>query len=90
MEEQSLEEQFRGRWPGLFRDVEAGFYLPACWRDHVWRLCLDLEASGLDPEVRCVQVKEKFGGLRFYVRGPVTEAQHELIDRAESATLAPK
>jgi hypothetical protein len=32
------------------------------------------------------QVKEKFGGLRFYV-GPASDELYEAIDRAEAASL---
>jgi hypothetical protein len=50
-----------------------GFEHGEGWFDIVWRLCEDLEPlvatfeqqSGLQFEV--LQVKEKFGGLRFYV-----------------------
>ena len=34
------------------------------------------------PQLEALQVKEKFGGLRFYVRGS-NDAQHALIGMAE-------
>ena len=38
------------------------------------------------PQVEAVQVKEKFGGLRFYV-GEATIEQHAVIDFVESLSL---
>jgi len=68
------------RWPSWFnvngstyqtRMVD-GFAHGDGWFDIVWRLCQDLEPlvaeAGQPFEV--LQVKEKFGGLRFYVSHP--------------------
>jgi hypothetical protein len=44
----------------------------------------------IDPEIEAVQVKEKFGGLRFYINGAKKETADEiytLIHKAESESL---
>src|SRR6202046_2442093 len=76
-----LEQQLVERYPTWFNiggDIRYtamawGFTHDDGWFDILWRLCEDLEplvaeferTSGLKFEV--LQVKEKFGGLRFYV-----------------------
>lgn len=58
------------------------------WYDLLDRLCAKLDAiakeDGLEDDLRAVQVKEKFGGLRFYTNGGndkidavIAEAQNE-------------
>jgi hypothetical protein len=37
-------------------------------------------------QFRAFQVKEKFGGLRFYLRGDATDAMADLIEHAERAS----
>jgi hypothetical protein len=73
-----LEEKFRDRWPGWFRDLYGDYRLTCMawgfahddgWFDLVWRLCEAIEALGPDEDFKVEQVKEKFGGLRFYVSG---------------------
>jgi len=46
------------------------------WRDILERLVKDLPALGWTGEVS--QVKEKFGGLRFYCEG---DGEHKIYDR---------
>jgi hypothetical protein len=76
-----LEQKLVERWPTWFKvngdtretRMVDGFAHGDGWFDIVWRLCEDLEplvqqserASGRPFEV--LQVKQKFGGLRFYV-----------------------
>ncbi len=68
---EDLEKKFKEEWPEMFRDVRCGFYLPERWEDLLDSLCeriaLELDRADL-PEgtIKVVQVKEKFGGLRFY------------------------
>ena len=65
-----------------------GFEHDDGWFYILWRLCEDLEplvaefekASGIKFEV--LQVKEKFGGLRFYVNCRRNEAICQRIDVA--------
>jgi hypothetical protein len=76
-----LEQRLVERWPTWFNikgDIKdtamaRGFEHDDGWFDILWRLCEELEplvaefeqAGGQKFEV--LQVKEKFGGLRFYV-----------------------
>jgi hypothetical protein len=57
-------DEFKTRWPDMFANVYCGFSLPRGWGPFVWRLCEDLER--IKAQVQVHQVKEKFGGLRFY------------------------
>lgn len=65
-------QEFEERWPVLLADVPCGFYCPKGWADRVWKLLEDIESNlplGTtleDAEFKITQVKEKFGGLRFY------------------------
>jgi hypothetical protein len=72
----ALEHSLVERWPQWF-DTEGdirhtlmprGFTHDDGWFDIVWRLCEDLEPLVAGHEFKVLQVKEKFGGLRFYVR----------------------
>jgi hypothetical protein len=71
-----LERRLVERWPTWF-DVGGGIKETAMprgfehgdgWFDILWRLCEDLEPLVAGHEFEVLQVKEKFGGLRFYVR----------------------
>jgi len=57
---------------------------PKGWLPLVEGLIQDLIAAGWDKD--CQQVKEKFGGLRFYI-GEGNPQVRELIARAESESL---
>jgi hypothetical protein len=50
---------------------------------------LDVALAAIDPEYRVYQVKEKFGGLRFYVAdGPARSTEFEnLVNEAEAASF---
>lgn len=63
------------------------------WFDIVDRLCRDCEleietviAQGVTSErwPRIAQIKEKFGGLRFYVNGPLSDRLRAQILQAEA------
>lgn len=54
------------------------------WKPLVYKLYDDLVSIGWDTELH--QVKEKFGGLRFYI-GKGTDAMFELIHSAEATSL---
>jgi len=59
----------KARFPGLFRDIEScDFAVGEGWKTIIEDLCLDLDAMCI-PSLRVAQIKEKFGGLRFYVTG---------------------
>lgn len=83
---------FKAEFPILFG---AGKYTSLCvgegWFQILWNLCVALEgiararvAGGHRP-ARVVQVKEKYGSLRFYIEGGSSE-MHALIDAAETAS----
>lgn len=70
---QELDNKLCQRFPTIFRDRNAdskttlmcyGFNCGDGWFQLIWDLCLELEK--LHPKVVATQVKEKFGGLRFY------------------------
>jgi hypothetical protein len=63
-----------------------GFDCGDGWFTLIRELCQKIVA--LDPESNCiaVQVKEKFGGLRFYVHG-ATDKIYDLIEEAEEKSF---
>jgi hypothetical protein len=75
-----LEQKLVERWPTWFNvngDIRQtlmprGFTVRDGWFDIIWRLCEDLEPLVVEVELKTgrrfevLQVKEKFGGLRFY------------------------
>jgi hypothetical protein len=62
-----------------------GFTHDDGWFDLVWRLCEQIEAVGDPAPFKVEQVKEKFGGLRFY-SNTGNAAIHALIEAAENAS----
>ena len=90
----TLEQKFTEKWPEFFRDIQCGFYLPDEWEADVWRMCNELqevlEGGGYPlSSLQVAQVKEKFGGLRFYydlsedVDKGTREALSECVREAE-------
>jgi hypothetical protein len=95
-----LEQRLVERWPTWFntegdiRDtaMARGFEHDDGWFDLLWRLCEDLELlvtefeqeTGSQFEV--LQVKEKFGGLRFYVNHK-SDAIRQRIEAAIEASF---
>lgn len=61
-----------------------GAYAPEGWLPMIEKLIQDLIALGWDKD--CHQVKEKFGGLRFYI-GERTPEIRARIDEAEGASF---
>ncbi len=57
-----------------------GFACGDGWFDLIYKLSQDITA--IDKETEAMQVKEKFGGLRFYINGAPKEV-HDLIHKAE-------
>ena len=56
-----------------------GFDCGDGWFDLVKELCVAIEKLNLGKEFEVGQVKEKFGGLRFYVQG-VPENKSKIVD----------
>jgi len=93
----SSEESFAKRWPEFFRDVSCGYDIPDEWERVLWHLCAAIEwelrrASRPLTDLKISQIKNKFGGLRFYytVVGSdneldrVVRAIHKLVEDAEN------
>ena len=57
--------EWQAAFPGMFDNVYCGFALPLGWTEIVWKGCQAL-ANIKTHQVQVAQVKEKFGGLRFY------------------------
>lgn len=84
---------YRGRRDGLQQNLMAfGFCCGNGWFDLINELSQQIEAianqqkkdGGADDDLPCVvQVKEKFGGLRFYMRNQNDEIS-TLIEQAEA------
>ena len=95
-----LERRLVERWPTWFKTggdirhtaMPRGFTHDDGWFDIVWRLCGDLEplVAQLEQEIGCqfevLQVKEKFGGLRFYVNRK-SDAIRQRIEAAIQESL---
>ncbi|WP_227245422.1 hypothetical protein [Paraburkholderia caribensis] len=64
------------------------FALGGGWFDLLDTLCRSLQAETANgaPQVVAQQVKEKFGGLRFYT-GPRNDAQRGMIDMAQALSF---
>lgn len=58
-----------------------GFEVGDGWFQLIWDLCEKLEPL-VDENFEVIQVKEKFGGLRFYAHG-ANEKIHDIIGKAE-------
>jgi len=57
-----------------------GFMCSDGWYKLIYKLSKDIVA--LDKKVEATEVKEKFGGLRFYI-SPAKAEVHDLVDKAE-------
>lgn len=93
---EELDNKLCDKYPKIFRDRHASMTITAmCWGfecDDGWfkiidNLCNKLQTyTDKDPEKRpqivTTQVKEKFGGLRFYVNG-ADNTQWKMIEEAE-------
>lgn len=89
---EELEKKFSEKWPTWFHGLHDGDPMETClvfgfecgdgWNDLLWRLCEDIEKIGPGDEFRVLQVKEKFGGLRFYTGAAPSEV-HDRISQAE-------
>jgi len=84
-----LTKRLADRWPTWFdvhgdiRHTLMPFGFPGDgWFDLIWKLCEDLEPL-VGPDFEVIQVKEKFGGLRFYVDNATAQA-NDRISQAEN------
>jgi hypothetical protein len=60
-----------------------GFECGDGWFELIYNLCERIEQIGYPIDFEVVQVKEKFGGLRFYVHNGTDEI-YKLISEAEA------
>ena len=82
------DEKLHGDFPDLFRGLYGkGVYLELGdgWFDLIYGLSKIIAA--VDPDCVAVQIKEKFGGLRFYV-GATSERVHDLIHICEHLSFS--
>lgn len=92
---EALSKKLLDDFPHLYRDrhassMQRGFECGDGWFDLIYKLSQDIEAAardaGLEPDSpdwpRCRQVKEKLGGIRFYVFNCSNERIRALIDSA--------
>lgn len=90
-----LDELLCDRYPSIFADRNKpkthtnmcfGFTCGDGWFDLIDTLCERLQfwtnKTGAS-QVVAFQVKEKFGALRFYVKGEITREQQGMIDMAQ-------
>jgi hypothetical protein len=95
-----LEQRLFERWPSWFKvtgDLShtltpLGFQHDDGWFRLVWRLCEDLEplVAKAEKEIRrsfeVLQVKEKFGTLRFYVSHHTDEIDQRINSAQEESS----
>lgn len=90
-----LEQRFYDRWPEWFRGRHEGMQSNLMcfgfdhndgWFDLEWRLCEDLEeVLGDNKDYKLMQVKEKFGLLRWYDNGNCGEHWEAVANRVRQA-----
>lgn len=85
------------RYPEIFADRHAdprvsgmgwGFCCGDFWFELIERLCANISvqvAEGISPPVVACQVKEKFGRLRFHVRGGNMETRRLIEETADQS-----
>ena len=85
-----LAHQLTHAFPRLFEHAD-GVYLFRCgdgWYHLIDELATQLVAlEPLEADLGVTQVKEKFGGLRFYTRAPLSAASQRLIEDAEARSF---
>lgn len=91
-----IDDDMTGMPPDLQKRVDAGMgcgsYLMDGWRELI--IQLDEDIARLDPDYKVDQIKEKFGGLRYYitisnegVSKEVSEEVYALINIAEDRSM---
>lgn len=89
---QELEEKLLNEFPDLYKQHNWsmqetcmcwGFEVRDGWFDLIYNLSKKI--TEIDPSVEAVQVKEKFGGLRFYIGGVDKDNYKEVTKAIEDA-----
>ena len=84
--------KLRLRFRGLFGH-ESEFYCGNGWFKLIWSLGEDLEVlakeAGLHPakDFSVIEVKEKLGGLRFYIDKTISKAMNDRIQQAKEESI---
>lgn len=82
------------KYPQIFADLGGdpretcmawGLEVGDGWHDIIDRLCADIMAIDPGPEFKATQVKEKFGGLRFYTTSVPTDKSRVVSNRISEA-----
>lgn len=82
-----LQQKLYNDFPDLYRQKDWsmketcmvwGFDVGDGWYDIIYDLSKKI--TELDPEVQAIQVKEKFGGLRFYIGGVNKDVADDVYD----------
>ena len=71
-------------FPTLLGECSGDIYFNPGWTPLLRELCAQIVRD--DPECRATQIKEKFGGLRFYVH-TATQTTYDLIRVAEERSF---
>jgi hypothetical protein len=84
--------EFMRAHPRIFREPGAALGYPNCgegWRDLLERCCTRIEATVVEGDAfRVLQIKEKFGALRFYWSGDLPGAAKAKVDEAIALAAA--
>lgn len=101
MDEDEFEAKLANAFPQLYVDMWGdkratcmywGIETGAGWQKLIWELsdklstCIDKMPEEQKVNCKARQVKEKFGGLRFYIQGETKEME-KLIEEAEALSL---
>lgn len=63
-------EMIKERFPKLIAEIDCGIYCESGWDQIIFDLCQKIVDLAKEKNVKCptiAQLKEKFGGLRFYL-----------------------
>jgi hypothetical protein len=92
------EKQLKEDFPQIFTDLHDCTPQESCmawgigcsdgWYDLIHKLCEDIMAANPAESLKVAQVKEKFGGLRFYTCGPCLSEVLELVSATEAESFS--
>lgn len=82
-----LKQQLINKYPRIYSNVQLGFDFPLGWFNLFDKLGADIMATDLPNEYRTIQIKSKFGELRFYYENGGIGFE-DLIDNAENESRA--
>lgn len=82
------QEKLKNDFPKMFSELTFGFECGQGWEKLIRKLAEDIQkiCDETGDQVYALQVKEKFGSLRFYVETG-NEDVHNLINKAEEESL---